>query len=401
LYPRRRSSISPLFIALPIVLVLLIAAFQIVRGLPGIQASVTVAPTTTLGEARQLQLPAAGSTSVAVAGLGLLGSGGSGAPRPIASVTKLMTAYVVLKDHPLKQGEAGPAVATTAADAARYLQMIAQDQSALPVTAGLTFSQYELLEGMLIPSANNFAEMLAAWDAGGQAAFVQKMNAEAKTLGMTNTTYADASGFASGSVSTAQDQLILERALMQNPLFADIVGMKQARLPGGIGQVTNVNELLGQDGVIGIKTGFTEDAGGNLAFAARRQLGAQQVDIIGAVLGQADRPAAFEATRRIISQLAQSLQVARVITNGQKVATIKPAWTGEVDVVAGAEAQMLYWPGMALESSVEIDPLKAPMKAGEQVGWLDLKLGEQQQRIPLNLAQDLPKAGLFWKLTRT
>ncbi len=360
----------------------------------------TVAPTTTLGEGRQLQLPAGGSTSVAVAGLGLLGAGGSGTPRPIASVTKLMTAYVVLKDHPLKQGEAGPAVATTSGDAARYLQMIAQDQSALPVTAGLTFSQYELLEGMLIPSANNFAEMLAAWDAGSQAAFVQKMNAEAKALGMLNTTYADASGFASGSVSTAQDQLILERALMGNPLFADIVGMKQVRLPS-IGLVTNVNELLGQDGVVGIKTGFTEDAGGNLAFAARRQVGAQQVDIIGAVLGQADRPAAFEATRRIISQLAQSLQVARVITSGQKVATIKPAWTGEVDVVAGAEAQMLYWPGMALESSVEIDPLKAPMKAGEQVGWLNLKLGEQQQRIPLNLAQDLPKAGLLWKLTRT
>jgi D-alanyl-D-alanine carboxypeptidase (penicillin-binding protein 5/6) len=396
----RRSSISPLYILFPALLVVVIAVIQIARGLPAVDASITVAATTTIGEPRQLQLPTSGSTSVAVAGLGQLGSAGTTAARPIASVTKMMTAWVVLKDHPLKPGETGPSITTTSADATRYLQMVAQDQSALPVTAGQTFSELEMLQAMLIPSANNFAEMLAAWDAGSLPAFVQKMNVEAQALGMTNTRYADVSGFSSGSVSTALDQLALERELMKNPVFAQIVAMPQVRLPG-IGLVSNVNELLGQDGVVGIKTGFTEDAGGNLAFAARKTVGGQQVDIIGAVLGQASRPAAFDATRRIIAQLNQSLQLAKVVPAGVTVATLDPAWSAKVNVVAGADAQMLYFPGMSLESNVEIDRVKAPLRAGDQVGWLNLKLGEQTQRIPLVLASDLPKASLIWKLTRT
>ena len=399
-YSRRSSSISPLIIVVPALLVLIIAVGQMLRGLPAVAASVTIPSTTTIGELKQLQLPTAGSTSVSVVGLGQVGSAGTTAARPIASVTKMMTAWVVLKDHPLSAGEAGPPLTTTSADAARYLQMVAQDQSSVAVTAGMTFSEFEMLEGMLIPSANNFAEMLAAWDAGSQAAFVQKMNAEAQALGMTNTRYADASGFSSSSVSTALDQLALERQLMQNPVFAQIVAMPQARLPG-VGLVTNVNELLGQDGIIGIKTGFTEDAGGNLAFAARKTIGLQQVDIIGAVLGQVDRPAAFDATRRILSQLSQSLQLAKVVPAGLAVATINPAWGDKIDIVAGADAQMLYFPGMTLESTVEIDSLKAPLRAGDQVGWLNLKLGEQTQRVPLKLAADLPKAGIVWKLTRT
>jgi len=399
-YDTRRPAISPLFLVLPAVLVFALVVVQVLRGLPAIQAETTLPPATTIGQPKQLQLPSSGASAVAVAGLGTLGSGGQTTPRPLASVTKIMTAYVILKDHPLKPGESGPSITTTAADAARYSQMLAQDQSALPVSAGMTFSELELLQGMLVPSANNFAEILAAWDAGSIAAFLQKMNAEAKALGMMNTSYADTSGFSASSVSTAADQLILARAAMQDQVFAQIVGMKQVRLPG-IGLVSNVNELLGQDGVIGIKTGFTEEAGGNLAFAARRQVGDQQVDIVGIVLGQADHQAAFAATSRIIAQVMQGLQTAKVVSAGQVVATVKPAWADEVKVVAGADAQMLVWPGMAVQASVQLDPLKAPLKKGDQVGWLELKLGEQQARVPLTLASDLPKAGVLWRLTRT
>jgi D-alanyl-D-alanine carboxypeptidase (penicillin-binding protein 5/6) len=264
----------------------------------------------------------------------------------------------------------------------------------------MVFSELELLQGLLIPSANNFAEILANWDSGSVSAFLQKMNAEARSLGMTNTTYADASGFSPGSTSTPQDQLILARAAMQDPVFAQVVGTAQARLPG-IGLVNNVNQLLGQEGVIGIKTGFTEEAGGNLLFAARRQVAGQPVDIVGAILGLADRPAAFEATRRLLGPLAQGLQFAKVVSAGQSVATIKPAWSGAVDIVAAEDVQMLFWPGMTLETRVEIDSLKAGTPAETRVGWLNLRLGEQERRIPLKLARELPKAGLVWRLTRT
>jgi D-alanyl-D-alanine carboxypeptidase (penicillin-binding protein 5/6) len=269
----------------------------------------------------------------------------------------------------------------------------------LAVSAGQQFTQLQLLQGALVPSANNFAEILANWDAGSVPAFVEKMNAEAQALGMTNTRYADVSGFAAGSVSTPADQLILARVAMRNPVFASLVGTETLQLPG-IGPVSNVNQLLGEGGVIGIKTGFTEEAGGNLAFAARRQLEGQEVTIFGVVLGQTTRLHAFDATRGILNSISQNLRYARVIPARQPVATLDPPWGDPVDVILGEDVQMLFWPGMTLETSVEIDAIEAPLRGGSQVGWLNLRLGEQAKRVPLFLAEDLPGPGLFWRLTR-
>ncbi|MPZ48697.1 MAG: hypothetical protein GEU75_05185 [Dehalococcoidia bacterium] len=397
---RRRSTISPLVFIVPLFLILGLGAVQMLRGLPAVSATTTFPSTSIIGEPHQLPLPSTGASMIAVDGLGVLGMQNPDARRPIASVTKMMTAYVILKNHPLQPGETGPTFTMTAANGARYLQMLNEDQSTLPVTAGMQLTQLEMLQGLLIASANNFAEILAAWDAGTQQAFVTRMNEEARALGMTNTTYADASGFLAASTSTAQDQLTLARAAMRNPVFAQTVAMSQVRLTG-IGIVPAVNQLLGQEGVVGIKTGFTEEAGGNLAFAAKRQANGQQVDIIGIVMGQPTRPLAFEATRRLLQSLGQGLQPARVVSAGQPVGTIRSEWGGgDVEVVVGEDAQMLLWPGMTLETTVEYDAIQAPRAAGDQVGWLNLKLGEQERRVPLTLAEDLRKAGLIWRLTR-
>jgi D-alanyl-D-alanine carboxypeptidase (penicillin-binding protein 5/6) len=385
---------------------LLIAAFvacgsvQIVRGVPAATVTVTLAPSTMLGERAAVPLPAVGASIVAVDGLGTLASSGQTAPRPIASVTKVMTAYVILKGHPLRPGEPGPTLTLTARDQARYNQMIFEDQSAVPVVAGMQLTQLQLLQGLLIPSANNFAEILATWDAGTIPAFVSKMNDEARTLGMASTTYADTSGLSPASVSTPADQLILIRTAMQDPLFRQIVSMRQVTLPN-IGLLSNVNLLLGQDGVIGVKTGFTEEAGGNLAFAAQRQVGARQVEIHGLVLGQETRPLAFTATTQVVRAVGQSLQLNKVVQAQQVVGRVDTAWDKPVDLVVAEDVELLFWPGMTLETAIEIDPIETPLAAGDQVGWLDVRLGEQQRRVPLVLAAALPSAPLLWRLTQT
>jgi D-alanyl-D-alanine carboxypeptidase (penicillin-binding protein 5/6) len=226
------------------------------------------------------------------------------------------------------------------------------------------------------------------------------MNDEARALGMTNTTYVDTSGLSPASVSTPADQLILIRTAMQDPLFRQIVAMSQVTLPQ-IGLLSNVNMLLGQDGIIGVKTGFTEEAGGNLAFAAQRQVGARQVEIYGLVLGQATRPLAFAATTQVVRTIGQSLQLNRVVEARQLVARVDTAWGDPVDVVVAEDVELLFWPGMTLETVVELEPIEAPLAAGDQVGWLDVRLGEQQRRVPLVLATDLEGAPLLWRLTQT
>jgi D-alanyl-D-alanine carboxypeptidase (penicillin-binding protein 5/6) len=387
-------------------LVLIVAAIsacsvvQVVRGVPAVTVAVTFPASTTLGQAPLLPLSSSGASIVAVEGLGTLASAGQTTPRPIASVTKVMTAYVILKGHPLALGQPGPTLTLTARDEARYLQMILEDQSAVPVFAGLQLTQLQLLQGLLIPSANNFAEILATWDAGSVAGFVAKMNNEARALGMLNTTYADASGLSPASVSTTTDQLVLIQKAMEDPLFRQVVAMPQMTLPR-IGLLTNVNTLLGQDGIIGVKTGYTEDAGGNLAFAAQRLIGNRAVEIFGLVLGQTTRPLAFDATTRIVRAVGESLQARRVIAAYQPVASIDTEWGDAIDVVVAEDVEMLFWPGMTLEAIAQLDPVEAPLAAGAQVGWLNIRLGEQQRRVPLVLAAALPGAPLLWRLTQT
>jgi D-alanyl-D-alanine carboxypeptidase (penicillin-binding protein 5/6) len=383
-----------------VLLVAGVCTAQLLRAAPPIEATPTFAASTRLGTPAQLPLPASGSFIIAVEGLGTVDSVAPETRRPIASVTKMMTAHVILKGHPLRPGESGPTLTITNTDVARYLQMVAEDQSSLPVRAGMPLTQYELLQGMLIPSANNFAEVLAVWDAGSVSAFVAKMNAEARALGMANTTYADPSGFLATTTSTAADQLILARAIIKDPVFASIVSMAEARIPG-IGLVTNVNQLLGVEGVVGIKTGYTEEAGGNLAFAARRQAGGTSVQVIGIILGQPTRPLAFDTTRRLLANLGASLQTTTAIAEGTSVGSVDSAWSEPVDLVAGEGAQMLALPGMMLNSTLELDPIEAPLAAGTRVGWLTLRIGEQERRVPINLARDLPKPGILWRLTRT
>lgn len=404
-YNRRRTSYGPLIFGVFLIF-LAVGIVQMLRSAPEPEFAVTFPATSPLGEALQPRLPEDGASAIAATGLGVLGSAGSSDPRPIASITKVMTAYVILKNHPLSAGETGPVIELTFADEERWLEMVAQDQSSLPVYAGQRLTQLNLLQGLLVPSANNYAEILAIWDAGSVATFIDKMNAEAAALGMINTTYADTSGFSSRTVSTPADQLILARAVMQDAVFASIVRLEEITIPG-VGPASAVNQLLGVDGIVGIKTGFTEEAGGNLAFAAIRQIAGQQVDVYGVILGQGDgvdgfesRQEAFTAARSAISHLDESLAVQLVLSSRQPMATVSTDWGDEVDLVVTEDVELLTWPGVAMQTTVEVDDIQTGKSAGEQVGWVNVIVGEQARRLPLVLADDLNGPGVIWKLTR-
>src|ERR1041384_2575407 len=176
----RGSSSLPIVIAVA-VLLLALGAYRYTRPLPplAIAYQVPEAVTPQPGDPN-LPWPTRGTAAVAVEGLGIVSMIGDEKPRPIASVTKMMTAYVILKSKPLKTGETGPMITTTAADISLYRRLISQDESVVAVAEGTRISQYDMLQALLIPSGNNIGAMLASWDAGTVDAFVAKMNATAK-----------------------------------------------------------------------------------------------------------------------------------------------------------------------------------------------------------------------------
>jgi D-alanyl-D-alanine carboxypeptidase (penicillin-binding protein 5/6) len=207
---------------------------------------------------------------------------------PIASVAKVMTAYLVLRDHPLGVGEDGPTITLTDADVADTDRRSRQRESVVPIVAGEQLTERQALQALLLPSANNIAAVLARWDSGSAARFVAHMSATARSLGMTRTRYTDPSGYDDATVSTAADQMRIVDRAMRLPAFASIVATPSATLPVA-GTVHNTNTLLGRNGFVGVKTGSDEAAGGCFAFRTIRVVHGKRTTITGVVLGQPGR----------------------------------------------------------------------------------------------------------------
>jgi D-alanyl-D-alanine carboxypeptidase (penicillin-binding protein 5/6) len=203
----------------------------------------------------------------------------------IASVAKVMTAYLVLREHPLRPGQDGPRITLTEADVADTDRRRGQRESVVSIAAGEQLTERQALQALLLPSANNIAAVLARWDAGSAEQFVARMNAAARSLGMTHTRYTDPSGYDDATVSTAADQVRIVDRAMRLPAFASIVATPSATLPVA-GTVHNTNTLLGHDGFVGVKTGSDDAAGGCFAFRAIRWIDGQRTTITGVVLGQ-------------------------------------------------------------------------------------------------------------------
>jgi D-alanyl-D-alanine carboxypeptidase (penicillin-binding protein 5/6) len=229
-------------------------------------------------------------------------------PVPIASVAKVMTAYLVLKRYPLSGMQDGFTITITEAQAQDAAEGASENQSRVAVGAGEQLTERQLLEALLIPSGNNIAWILAAQVTGSDTDFVAEMNAEARALGMDHTTYTDPSGFDPNTVSTAADQLRVLRQAMRFAVFRQIVSMPSVTLPVA-GTLTNFNPLIA-DGYAG-KTGSDSAAGGCLAFFTNVTVGGRPETAAGVVLGQgqgsntqAILAAAGEAAQQLVNSVA-------------------------------------------------------------------------------------------------
>ncbi len=314
---------------------------------------------TVAGRAPALPWPAHGESYLYVEGVGPIGSSGpQDAEVPIASVTKTMTAYQLLRDHPLAVGADGPTIEVSAA-LFRASRSSDTSESGIAIREGEQLTERQALEGMLLPSAGNMARLLAAWDAGSVAAFVDRMNAEARALGMRHTSYADPAGIDSQSRSTASDQVTLGEHVLQDPALAGIVDLKAARVPVA-GLVTNTNHLLGVDGDVGIKTGSTSAAGGCLLFATRNVVDGVPVTMVGAVLGQPGQPwtimdRAQTVARGLIEAAQHSLVATTVAHSGKAVAVLHQRGHADVSLAPGSDVTVVGWPSLDYKVGVSAD----------------------------------------------
>ena len=228
-------------------------------------------------------------------------------PVPIASLAKVMTAYLTLERFPIGGTQDGFTLTVSTAQAQAAANDGGQGQSVVTVRAGEQLTERQLLEALLIPSGNNIAQILATQVAGSETRFLAEMNAEARALGMDHTIYTDPSGFDPSTVSTAADQLRVFRRAMRFPVFGQIVSMPDVTLPVA-GTVTNYDPVIAE-GYAG-KTGSDSAAEGCLAFFTRVTAGGRRLTAVGVVMGQgqgSDTPALLSAAGEAAEQLVDSV----------------------------------------------------------------------------------------------
>jgi D-alanyl-D-alanine carboxypeptidase (penicillin-binding protein 5/6) len=386
-----------------LVLAVVYVAVQLLRPLssPTLRSATNVSWTVP-GNAPALPWPATGSAALSQVGVGTLGQAGSTAPVPIASIAKVLTTYVVLKDHPVASGSQGATITVNPDVVANYKAGLAGGQSEVAVVTGESLTEVQALEGLLVGSGNDIALLLAEWDAGTQAAFVDKMNSTARALDLASTHITDPSGLDPGTVASPADVLRLGQLAMTDPLVRQIVAQPQVTLPVA-GVVPNLDTDLGKDGIVGIKTGTDLQAGGCFLFEAQQTTSAGSATLVGVVLGQQGTSfaaAALTAADKLVKAAFADMRALPLVPTGRSLGTVVAPWGASVAVTAPGAPRISTLPGITLHGALRRVHLAGSLPAGATAGVLHLQASAGETiDVVLRTGAPLPGPSITWRLT--
>ncbi len=338
--------------------------------------------------------PSQGSAAVAVAGMGTTEASSTDAV-PMASITKIITALVVLDQMPLDVGEQGQTFQFTTADRTTYWSYLARGESALNVPVGGSLTEYQMLQAMLIASAGNYADRLASTIWATDELYASAATSWLSAHGITGITVVEPTGIDTANTATPEALIALGELAMSDPVIAEIVGTESVDLPG-VGTVTNTNALLVDDGVVGIKTGTLDTY--NLLAAKDVTIGDTTVRIYAVALGQADDDARNAAVRALFAQAEAELAPTTTVAAGTTVGQVETLWGDPVSIVTASDADLVLWNG-ATATATESFSLGESRDAGEVVGSVTVTGPADLSDVDAVLAQDVPDPSPWWRLT--
>lgn len=405
IYRRRRLAVFG-------VLALLIGLFgysagALLRPVPAAAATLesTDALTTSLvQQTTPVAWPGFGRGAIGAVGFdGVLSSSGEQTPFPIASITKTITSLVVLEAKPLAAGDQGPSITLSDADVGFYYDTIAENGSAAPVVAGSVFSQRQMLEALLLPSANNYSISLAVWAFGSVDAYLDAARAWLDAHGLSGTTVTNTSGLGETNVSTPSDLVTIGKLVLADPVLSSIVKEPTAVLPA-IGEVENTNALLGRYGVTGMKTGTDDASGACLLFSADLQVEGRTVTVVGVILGADNHTVLNDAVVSLLQSVPAGFHQVTLATAGQTVGSYSTAWDEAAKVVVSSDASVLVWQDTPITVASHARAIDAGA-AGSTVGTLSYTVGAGAEGgattidVPLALDSDIAPVTPWWRLT--
>ncbi len=395
---RRRRSRAPLLVTAA-VLIGLAGGYTVATQTWSLDA---VAPTIATGDAPRVEAPVSalswpeeGDAAVGVAGIDAVATSSPDAA-PMASITKLVSALMVLDEAPLAEGEAGPARTITAADRATYWAYVSRGESALPVPVGGTLTQYQQLQGALIASAGNYIAMLTEELWPTEAEFAAAAREWLDDHDLAGIRIVEPTGIDRENTADAASLIRLAEVAADQPVIAEIVATETAEIPG-VGEIENTNPLLGDDGVIGLKTGGLV-GNYNLLADAEVEAAGQTVRVSVAVLGQPTEELRASETADLLQQATAEVQTPHALPAGTVVGTVSTAWGTRAEVATTTEASVFLWNGASATGESTLD-LGDARDADQIVGTLTLTgpLGSASAEVALT--DDLGEPDGWWRFT--
>lgn len=397
IYRRRRITVFASLLV--IVAAVVYSMVNLTAALPAAASTVTQ-PAALTQPAANLVWPGYGRGAVGAVGFGMLGTTGEQTAAPMASITKVVTALVVLDAKPIDDGGEGPDITYTDEDVDIYYEQVADDASVAPVRDGLVLSERQSLTMMLLPSAANYAISLAVWAYGSEDAYLEAANAWLAAHGMKDTRVVDTSGLSDDSAGTPADIVKLGELAVADPIVSAIVAQSSAEVPG-VGTIENSNHLIGSHGVDGIKTGTNDNAGACLLFSADYTVGDKTVTVVGVMLGGLEMADHAELNRGIgalLDSVVPGFHQVQLVKEGQKFASYSNLWGDKAEALATKSESVLVWSDTPIAGATVADTLTTA-DDGSTVGSVTYTVGEDAVKVPLVLDGSLSDPGAWWRLT--
>ena len=375
--------------------------------MPTATASITV-PVVETSAAEQIAWPPVGRGALGAVGFdGVLSSSGGEDPFPIASITKVITSLVVLDHKPIAAGENGPKIEITDDDVRWLNDTIAEGGSWEEVVSGSVLTQRQVLEAMMLPSANNYSKTLVIWAFGSVDAFLEAAQTWLSKHGLSGTTLTNSSGLGASNVSTTRPPGRDRRVGAREPRS----GERGVREDGDAARHRRDQEPeqpAGHGRHHGYEDRYRRCVGACILFSAEVPVGDTIVTVVGATLGAENARERNAALLEVIASAPSAFERVQLATAGEPVGTYSPEWvdggTKSSDVVAGADASVLVWKGTTVTATATAKPLEGG-DTGVTVGALDFTLSAAALdqgasiSVPLTLADDLDAASPWYRLT--
>lgn len=345
-----------------------------------------------------VSMPEAGGAAIAEAdGTHLFAGRELDTPRPLASIAKVVTALVVLEEHPIEGDSDGADITLTAADSRLPARYRAIDGAVAPAPQGLTLTQRQIIELLLVPSANNYAETLAVWAFGSEDAYIAAARSWLDARGLDSIRIGDATGFSLLNTGTPRELVALARLALADPVVARAAALSVVSVTG-VGTFDTTNLALGSDGITGLKTGTLDGVGSNLLFSGTVLVKNEPVDVVGVVLGLVDQPEVARAVRALVSSATDDFHRIELAQVGTVVARYSAPWgdTAELRVAEGVGA--LVWGPVTTRAVLDAPQLQVGTDTAPPS--LIVRYGSQHARVDLEWSGSIDPPPPGWLLAQ-